>query len=136
MQCKVPAFTSETHCNIVRQVMIALWIEKNLSDITAHGCLMDGAPQVQRLIEIIFPLPFQRSSDSNGPDYLTLDDLNWCLDLGSLINWASRALTSLNSFSAISLMMPPLYDCLHVHKFLLFGVEFIPLFDQIKPFVH
>ena len=71
-----------------------------------------------------------------GPDCLPLDDLYWCLDLGSLIHWASRALISLDSFSAISLMVSTLHDCLHVDKFLLFGVEFIPLFDQIKPFVH
>ena len=28
------------------------------------------------------PLPFQRSSDSNSPDYLSLDDLYWSSDLG------------------------------------------------------
>ena len=97
---------------------------------------MDGAPQVQRLIETIFPFAVSKVLDSNGPDCLPLDDLYWCLDLGSLIHWASHALISLDSFSAISLMMSSLHDCLHVDKFLLFGVEFIPLFDQIKPFVH
>ena len=31
-----------------------------------------------------FPLPFQRSSDSNGPDNLWLDDLHWSLDCGGV----------------------------------------------------
>ena len=29
-----------------------------------------------------------------------------------------------------------MHACLHVHKFLLSSVELIPLFDQVKPFIH
>ena len=31
-----------------------------------------------------YPLPFQRSLDSNGPDYLWLDDLHWSSDCGGV----------------------------------------------------
>ena len=34
------------------------------------------------MVHITFPLPFQRSSNSNSLDYLSLDDLYQSLDLG------------------------------------------------------
>ena len=49
--------------------------ERMVSVITARGVRWTGLPH---------PLPFQRSSDSNVPDYLWLYDLHWSSDCGGV----------------------------------------------------
>ena len=65
-----------------------------------------------------FPLPFQRSSDSNSPDYFWLDDLHRSLDCGGvpsikMKSWCFRHF--------VKLKLPKLWLKDHLH----FGLVFV-----------
>ena len=53
----------------------------------------------------ILVLWFQRSLDSNGTDYLSLDDLYWSSDLKELVDQAPHAVISLGFFCILFLLL-------------------------------
>ena len=63
--------------------------ERMVSGIATWGVQWTGLPHSPKtdgdsLIEDNSPLPFQKSSDSNGPDQLRLDDLHQSSDCGGV----------------------------------------------------
>ena len=68
------------------------------------------------------PLPFQKSLDSNGPDYLSLDDLYWSSDLGEPCPLLCLDYFKITTHTHSNYRLSTIYTYIYINIYILFLV--------------